>query len=81
MEENLLEPQIFVPYQLWGEFTEAPKQPVIEYNKNIKVVSPKPISPVANLSLTLLWVNLIQIHNKFITMRRLIQTNTQLFVT
>ena len=32
----------FVPYQLWGEFPEAAKQMVIEYNKNIKVDSPKP---------------------------------------
>ena len=31
----------FIPYQLWGELPEAAKQMVIEYNKKIKVVSPK----------------------------------------
>ena len=34
--------KVFIPYQLWGEFLEAAKQMVIEYNKKIKVVSPKP---------------------------------------
>ena len=34
--------KVFIPYQLWGEFPEAVKQMVIEYNKKIDVVSPKP---------------------------------------
>ena len=34
--------KFFIPYQLWGEFPEGAKQMVIEYNKKIKVVSPKP---------------------------------------
>ena len=34
--------KVFIPYQLWREFPEAAKQMVIEYNKKIKVVSPKP---------------------------------------
>ena len=36
--------KVFIPYQLWGEFPEAAKQMVIDYNKTIKVVSPKPYS-------------------------------------
>ena len=35
-------PKFLFPHQLWGEFPEAAKQMVIEYNKKIKVVSPKP---------------------------------------
>ena len=34
--------KVFIPYQLWGDLPEAPKQMVIEYNKKIKAVSPKP---------------------------------------
>ena len=34
--------KVFIPYQLWGELPEAAKQMVIDYNKKIKVVSPKP---------------------------------------
>ena len=34
--------KVFIPYQLWGEFPEAAKHMVIEYNKKMKVVSPKP---------------------------------------
>ena len=33
--------KVFIPYQLWGELPEPAKQMVIEYNKKIKVVSPK----------------------------------------
>ena len=40
-EENLLQPQIFIPYDLWEEFPEAARQIVIEYNKKVKVVKPK----------------------------------------
>ena len=32
----------YIPYQLWGEFPEAENQKMVEYNKTIKVVSPKP---------------------------------------
>ena len=34
--------EVFIPYQLWGELPEAAKHMVIDYNKKIKVVSPKP---------------------------------------
>ena len=40
-EENLLQPQVFITYDLWEEFPEAARQIVIEYNKKIKVVKPK----------------------------------------
>ena len=32
----------FIPHQLWGEFPEAAKKLIIEYNKKDKVVHPKP---------------------------------------
>ena len=41
-EENLLQPQVFIPYELWGELPEAMKQMLVEYNKKIKVGKPKP---------------------------------------
>ena len=50
--------QVFIPYQLWGELTEATKQMVIEYNKKVKVVHTqqfvtlKPNNP-------LFWIHLI----------------------
>ena len=43
---NSPEPQkptkIFIPSQLWGEFPEAAKKLIIEHNKKVKVVIPKP---------------------------------------
>ena len=36
--------KVFILSQLWGEFPEAAKKMVIDYNKKIKVVSPKPYS-------------------------------------
>ena len=62
--------KVFIPYQLCGEFPEAAKQMVIEYNKKIKVVSPKPhfhggkSKPNSSLGKP--------IHNTFISMRRMI---------
>ena len=42
---NSPEPQnptkIFVPNQLWGEFPEAAKKLIIEYNRKVDVVNPK----------------------------------------
>ena len=59
-------------FQFWGEFPEAAKQMVIEYNNKIKVVSPKPHfhggKPKPNTTLG----KPNQIHNKFISMRRMI---------
>ena len=34
--------KIFIPYEIWGGLPEAAKQMIIEYNKKIKVTSPKP---------------------------------------
>ena len=34
--------KVLIPYQLWGELPEAAKKMMIEYNKKIKVVRPKP---------------------------------------
>ena len=39
-EENLLQPQVFIHYELWEEFPEAFRQILIEYKK-IKVVKSK----------------------------------------
>ena len=36
--------KVLIPSQLWGQFSEAMKQMVIDYNKKIKVVGPKPYS-------------------------------------
>ena len=32
--------QVFIPYQLWGDFPEAAKQMISDYNKKIKVTNP-----------------------------------------
>ena len=34
--------KIFIHNQLWGEFPEAANKIMIEYNKKVKVVNPKP---------------------------------------
>ena len=34
--------KVFNPYQLWGDFSEAAKHMIIDYNKKIKVVHPRP---------------------------------------
>ena len=82
-DQNFFKKTYFNPKFLFPmnfeEFPEAMKQLVIHYNENIKVVRPKPHFHGGNLSLTILWVKLI--HNKFISMRRMILINNRLFVT
>ena len=34
--------RIFNPYEIWGGLADAAKQMIIEYNKKVKVTSPKP---------------------------------------
>ena len=34
--------KVFIPYQLWGDFLEAAKQMILDYNKKIKVTNQKP---------------------------------------
>ena len=34
--------KVFIPLQLWGEFPEAAKQMIIDYNQKIKVATPRP---------------------------------------
>ena len=33
---------VFIPFQLWGDFPEAAKQMIIDYNKKIKEPNPRP---------------------------------------
>ena len=47
--------KVFILFQLCGELPEAAKQMVIEYNKKIKVVSPKPHFNGGNSRPNLLW--------------------------
>ena len=54
--------KVFISYQLWGEFPEAAKKMVIEYNKKIKVVSCKPHFHGGKPNPSPTWVNLIQIN-------------------
>ena len=61
--------KVFIPYQLWGEFPEAGKQMIIDYNKNIKIASPRPHFNGGNTKQKLLWHNLTQSPSKFIFMR------------
>ena len=52
-------PRFFIPNQICGEFPEAAKKLIIEYNKKVKVANPKQHFTGGNLNLNLLWVNLI----------------------
>ena len=51
-------PKFFISCQLWGEFPEAAKQMIIEYNKKIKVANQDNTSMVATPNQNLLWDNL-----------------------
>ena len=40
--------KVLILHQLWGEFPEAAKQMIIDYNKEIKVANPRPLSNGGN---------------------------------
>ena len=68
----------FIPYEIWGGLPEAAKQMIIEYNKKIKVTSPKPYLNGGKTKPNPTLGKPNSTHNKSILMRRLTIQNINL---
>ena len=58
----------FLPRHIWETLSESTRQMIIEHNKKVKLNNP---TPYPRLNLTLHWVSLLLLQNKFINIHRM----------